>query len=162
MDVEMLEGGEQATEETQATGVEEQAGNQGNKGQQEPEKKYTDEDLDRIIAKKIAAERKRMQRVFNEEQQENEIEIRERNVLKRELMADAKDRLVEHGLPYTLSNLMSYEDKDAFEKSYQEVTGIFIKAVQRGVTDALKGNPPKVSTGGRKDDIAKAFAPKTR
>lgn len=35
-----------------------------------------------------------MSKLFNEEQQENELEIRERNVAKREMMADAKDALV--------------------------------------------------------------------
>ncbi len=44
----------------------------------EPEKKYTDEDVDRIIAKKIAAERKRMSKLFNDEQQESELDKREK------------------------------------------------------------------------------------
>ena len=67
--------------------------------QKAPEKKYTDEEVDKIIARKIAAERKRMSKLFADEQQVTEIEQRERNVLLRELKADAKDALIDQGAP---------------------------------------------------------------
>lgn len=136
-------------------------GAEGADDSQAQEKKYTDQDVDRIIAKKIAAERKRMSKLFNEEQQENELEIRERNVAKREMMADAKDALVKDELPYTLAGLMDYTDKESYEASYKEVTQIFRDAVQQQVKHLLRGSTPKVSTGaGGMDPIGKAFARK--
>ena len=168
MDEEMMIMGAEGTEEAQAAGAEEQAGAQGEHGaegqeQPEPEKKYTDADVDRIIAKKIAAERKRMQKLFDGEQQESELEIRERNVLRRELMADAKDALVDMGLPSSLAKIMDYTDKESFDKSFKEVTSIFGEAVTQGVKNKLRGSAPKVGTGSREDAALRdAFAPKAR
>ena len=121
MDEETMITGAEGIEETQAAGAEEQAGAQGEQSeeiQDQPEKKYTDADVDRIVAKKIAAERKRIQKLFKAEQQESEIEKRERDVTRRELMADAKDALVSDGLPSSLAKVMDYSDKEAYEKSY--------------------------------------------
>lgn len=166
MDEEMMIMGAEGTEEAQAAGAEEQAGAQGEhetEGQEQPEKKYTDADVDRIIAKKIAAERKRMQKLFDGEQQESELEIRERNVLRRELMADAKGALVDMGLPSSLAKIMDYTDKESFDKSFKEVTGIFGEAVTQGVKNKLRGSAPKVGTGSREEAALRdAFAPKAR
>lgn len=163
---EIMNTGAEGIEEAQAAGAEEQAGAQGEhetEGQEQPEKKYTDADVDRIIAKKIAAERKRMQKLFDGEQQESELEIRERNVLRRELMADAKDALVDMGLPSSLAKIMDYTDKESFDKSFKEVTGIFGEAVTQGVKNKLRGSAPKVGTGSREDAALRdAFAPKAR
>lgn len=166
MDEEMRSMGAEGTEEAQAAGAGEQAGAQGEQGaegQEQPEKKYTDADVDRIIAKRIAAERKRMQKLFEGEQQESELEIRERNVLRRELMADAKDALVDMGLPSSLAKIIDYTDKESFDKSFKEVTGIFGEAVTQGVKNKLRGSAPKVGTGSREDAALRdAFAPKAR
>lgn len=158
-------------DETSAASTEGAAGAQGegeSEEAQEPEKKYTDADVDRIIKKKIAIERKRMQKMLDEEQQESEIEIRERNVLKRELMADAKDALVDMGLPSTLSSLMDYSNQEAYEKSFEAVTSVFNEAVMQGVKMRLAGRPPIRGTGSSSKEISRekalhdAFAPKAR
>lgn len=144
-------------EHVDAVTTEENTGAQSEETQ-EPEKKYTDKDVDRIVAKKIASERRRMQRLFEEEQQVSEIEQRERNVLLRELKADAKDLLTEKGLPASLAELLDYSDKDAVDRSLQEVGEIFRSAVERGVKDRLRGNTPRVSYGrGNGDALRDAF-----
>lgn len=158
--------GAEGTEETQAAGVEGQAGAQGVEGQGQPEKKYTDADVDRIIAKKIAAERKRMQKLFEGEQQESEIEKRERDVTRRELMADAKDALVNDGLPSSLAKILDYSDKEAYEKSYEEVSGIFREAMQQECKRRFSGSVPRAGAGSKEIDrqkaLAEAFAPPKR
>lgn len=163
---EIMNTGAEGIEEAQAAGAEEQAGAQGDQnaeGQEQPEKKYTDADVDRIIAKKIAAERKRMQKLFEGEQQESELEIRERNVLRRELMADAKDALVDMGLPSSLAKIMDYTDKENFDRSFKEVTGIFGDAVTQGIRNKLRGSVPRVSAGSSEDvALRNAFAPPAR
>ena len=86
MDEEMKNMGAEGIEEAQAASAEEEAGARGEQdaeNQGQTEKKYTDADVDRIVAKKIAAERKRLQRMFEGEQQESEIEKRERDVTRR-------------------------------------------------------------------------------
>lgn len=132
---EMIESVEEATTEKKADTQSEQ--------KRELEKKYTDSDVDRIIAKKIAAERKRMSKLFNEEQQETEIEKRERAVLLRELKADAKDALIEQGLPASLSSLLNYNSKDELEHSMVEVGAIFNEAVQQGIKNRLGRETPR-------------------
>lgn len=166
---EIMNMGAEGIEETQAAGVEEQAGaqgEQGSEGQEQPEKKYTDADVDRIIAKKIAAERKRMQKLFEGEQQESEIEKRERDVTRRELMADAKDRLIGDELPSSLAEIMNYSDKESFEKSYQDVTAVFREAMQMEYKRRFSSRPPRVGTGSRETPqeraLADAFAPPKR
>lgn len=166
------EGAEDGADDAGASAAEDQEGTQGDQSGsgegepgQEPEKKYTDKDLDRIIAKKIAAERKRMTKLFNDDQQESDLDKRERDVLRRELRADAKERLASEGLPVALADLINYGDKEESEKSLDEVTATFRAAVAQGVKDALKGNAPRVSTGGRateSDLIRSAFARNAR
>lgn len=158
------EGAEGGADDAGASAAEDQEGAQGEPGQ-EPEKKYTDKDLDRIIAKKIAAERKRMTKLFNDDQQESDLDKRERDVLRRELRADAKERLASEGLPVALADLINYSDKEESEKSLDEVTATFRAAVAQGVKDALKGNAPRVNTGSRateSDLIRSAFARNAR
>ena len=140
--VEAVEG----TEVVEAATTEKGAGVQG-KEQQKAEKKYTDEDVDRIIARKIAAERKRMQKLFNEEQQESDLEKRERAVLLRELKADAKDALISEGLPSSLAGLLNYNSKEELEQSMQEVSGVFKEAVSHEVKNRLRGETPRTGHG---------------
>ena len=161
--------GTEGAEDAQAAGAEGQAGAQGEQsaeGQDQPEKKYTDADVDRIIAKKIAAERKRMQKLFEDEQQESEFEKRERDVTRRELMADAKDALINDGLPSSLSKVMDYSDRESYEKSYEEVTAIFREAMQQEYKRRFSGTTPRVGTGSRELNrekaLSEAFAPPKR
>lgn len=167
--------GAEGIEQAQAASAEEQAGEQGGQNAQDPEgredgqqpeKKYTDADVDRIIAKKIAAERKRMQKLFEGEQQESEIEKRERDVTRRELIADAKDRLIGDELPSSLAEIMNYSDKESFDKSYQDVTAVFREAMQMEYKRRFSGRPPRVGTGSKETPqekaLADAFAPPKR
>lgn len=124
-------------------------------------KKYTDEDVDRIIAKKIAAERKRAAKALELDTQENEFERREKALEKRELMFDVKERLADEGLPYALANLVNYENRETVEASYKDVIEAFNICVEMGIRNRLKGNVPKVGTGDHSDAaLRSAFARK--
>lgn len=158
---EMIEDVEAVTTEEQTGAQEHEEGNN-----QEPEKKYTDADLDKIIARKIAKERERMAKMFNEEQQENEFEIRERKVLERELKADAKDALIAEGLPSSLAELINYNSKEEYDKSFKDVSGVFREAMGNEFKRRLSGSVPRTgsSMGSKEVDrekaIHNAFAPK--
>lgn len=160
----IVEGVEDASTEEVVEVQGEQVQKQGNaKMEQKLEKKYTDQDVDRIVSKKIAAERKRMAKLFNEEQQESELEKRERNVLVRELKADAKDALIRDGLPSTLANLLNYGSEEDFKSSYMEVKKIFEDALQLALKDTLRGQTPRrgvVSSGDAA--LRNAFSPNAR
>ena len=124
------------------------------------EKKYTDEDVDRIVAKKIAAERKRAAKALAIDTQESDLDIRERNVAKREMLMDVKERLNADGLPASLANLVSYENRETFEQSYKDVITSFNECVSIGIKNALKGNIPKTGNTGGGDPLKQAFARK--
>lgn len=159
-----MEENEVMIEEVGAANTEGQAGAQSGESQEpvEQAKKYTDADVDKIIAKKIAKERERLQKLFVEDQQESELDIRERKVLERELRADAKDALIQQGVPYTLANLMDYSSRENMESSMEEVVKIFRASVQDGIRDALRGQTPRTGTPVRQSDdgIRDAFAPR--
>ena len=129
--------------------------------QRRQEKKYTDDDVDKIVAKKINRERERLNKLLNEEQQISELEQRERNVYLRELKADAKDALIERGLPYELASVLDYTDEDAMNKSIESIEAVFNNAVQRAVTDKLRGNVPTRGNpvGNQDQAIKNAFRP---
>lgn len=164
MTEELLNQGMENTEEAEASTAEGMEGAQGEEQEDRPapEKKYTDEDVDKLIARKIAAERKRLSKLFNEEQQENELDIRERKVFERELRADAKDALIGQGVPYTLANLMDYSSRENMEKSMAEVVKIFRESVEIGIRDRLKGKTPRTgAVAAYGDEMRQAFARKT-
>lgn len=151
-----------AVETVEAATTEEQAGTPDTAKEEAPEKKYTDADLDRIIARKIAAERKRMSKMFNDEQQ-NELEERERNVLRRELKADAKDALIQEGLPASLADILKYDSKEEYESSLKTVSAAFRNAVSQGVKDTLRGQIPQRGNPCKSPDIIRdAFSPNAR
>lgn len=104
-----------------------------------------------------------MSKLFNDEQQESELDKRERDVLKRELRADAKDTLTRQGLPSTLADLIDYSDKESSEQSLENVISIFREATAQGIKNALRGHAPRVGASlPGKDPIADAFAKKAR
>ncbi|MEG1426601.1 MAG: DUF4355 domain-containing protein [Oscillospiraceae bacterium] len=149
--------GDAATEQLADTRGEEQAESPA------PEKKYTDDDVDKIIARKIAAERKKVTKLLNEEQQETELEKRERAVVLRELKADARDTLEERHLPRYLDALLDYNSRESLKQSMEKVGAIFNEAVQRGINDRFKGSgrTPKTGTpAAYSDEVKSAFAPK--
>ena len=122
-------------------------------------KKYTDEDVDRIVAKKIAAERKRAAKALEIDNQESDLEIRERNIAKREMLMDVKERLEGDGLPAALANLISYESREDMDKSYKDVINVFNDCVAVGIKNAIRGTTPKTGSTSS-DPFQKAFARK--
>ena len=132
--------------DVQDTGTEktdEKSAEDKDKAAAEQEKKYTDSDVDKIVAKKIMRERERMQKLFTGEQQLSDIEKRERDVQRRELKADAKDMLIECGLPCSLAEILNYESREEMEKSLDIVEKCVKAAVQSEIKKAFRGETPK-------------------
>ena len=124
----------------------------------EPEKKYTDADVDRIIARKIAAERRKLTREIDG-QRESDLDAREKNILKRELQADVKANLAAAGLPVTLADLLNYESKEACDQSYDTLIAAFREAMQGQMNVRMRGAvvPRDVRLSAGTDPVAAAF-----
>lgn len=126
------------------------------------ELKYTDEDVNRIVTNRLARERNRMKKLFDEEQHESELDEREKKVLMRELKADAKDALYEMGMPAGLAELLDYTDKESMDKSIETVKTIFNDALAVALKDKLRGTVPRAISHGSNADAAIAEAFRSR
>ena len=125
---------------------------------QSQEKKYTDDDLDRIIGKRLAREREKIAKTQKE--QESDLDKRERKLNKREMKADAIDILSEKGLPRSLADLLDYESKESCEASISKVEGIIEELHDLWEIDRSTGRVPKKYGGSENVNvIERAFRP---
>lgn len=128
----------------------------------EEEKKYTDADLDKIIARKVARERARLSKLLETEQQESDLEKRERELKRRETMADMRDRLQARGYPYKLAEVLNYNSEEELEESFEYITAVFSEALSEAIKRHLVGPTPKASitppAGSLDDKIREAFS----
>ena len=130
------------------------------------EKTFTQKDLDAIIDKRLARERKeaetrikeavteaqKLAKMSADERLEHEraerdkaLKDRESEITKRELRAEAKSQLSDKGMPVELAEVLPYTDAETTNQALEAVEKVFRAAVEKGVTERLKGNPPKVS-----------------
>lgn len=100
-------------------------------------------------AEKLAAMTKEEKAEYLRQKQEKDLAVREANITKRELMAEAKNTLAEKNLPSELAEELNYTDADSCKKSMEAVEKAFQKAVQAAVEEKLKGGkPPKKAPEG--------------
>ena len=159
------------------TDSENQNGNQGEQ-QQEQEKTYTQKELDALVqaegdkrvnaalsnfkAKelpglitKATTEAEQLAKMSAEQKADHErkqleesLTQREQAATARELKIEAHKVLIEKGLPVELLDVLSYSSAEDCNNSIDAVEKAFRQAVESGVAQRLKGNPPpKAATG---------------
>ncbi len=116
--------------------------------QHEGERTFTQDEVNDIVQKRLAKERERLSKVFQEEKQLSELEERERNILKRELRADAIEELNKRGLPTRLADLLDYSSGENFNSSMAEVTAIFKGALGEKLKPYARQTTPLEGIGG--------------
>lgn len=125
-------------------------------------KKYSDEDLDRIIQKKYAKWSEKSSRQQQRQEKEDELDAREKKLRIRELRADAKDRLTEDGYPAALADFINYESDEQMEESYKKITRMMDE--QRRAWETAQeekratGTTPKTYRTNAADPIREAFS----
>lgn len=153
---------DEGTDTNQGDGSGAQA-NQGNDDTHEGEKKektFTQDEVNEIIRKRLAKQKESLMRSIEDGQRSEELDERERKIIERELKADAAVKLAEDGLPHNLSSLLNYENKKSYEKSYEEVTGIFRAAIGEDRKTRARQSVPIEGMGGSRggsDPIRSAF-----
>lgn len=101
------------------------------------------------VAKMNADEKAKHER----EKQEKALAEREAAITKREMTAEAIEKLAENNLSPKLAKSFNYSSREAFEASYEEITTAFSEAVADQVNEKLKGGkPPAAATGSNKTD----------
>ena len=142
--------------------------------QSEPqdEKRYTDADVDAIIDKKFAkwkaeqeakeSEAKKLAKMNADDKQayqlkkrEQELADREAEINKRELTAEAKSILSERGLPIELVNNVNLTDADSVHESIDQLQKSWEEAVQKGVSERIKGGKAIKKAPGAPAEITK-------
>ena len=84
---------------------------------QAEERVFTQEELEEILQKRLARERRNRPGTDGLQSREKELE-------NRELLVEAKERLAEAGLPAALAQVLRYEDKAALEKAIDLISGL--------------------------------------
>lgn len=152
-------GGEPAG--TEPTGHE-PAEPKGTEPKNEPEKKYTDEDVNKIIDRKFAEWEKKQNKEKSEadrlanmnaqqkEQYENEqLKKQVEELLRKDALgkmaAVARGMLGEKNISVSddLIEMLISDDAEKTKSSVDSFINAFQSAVEKAVKDALKGNPPK-------------------
>ncbi|MCR4780379.1 MAG: DUF4355 domain-containing protein [Ruminiclostridium sp.] len=132
--------------------------------EQPEEKLYTQAELDAALnterenyetklaeAEKLSAMNDDAKAEYLRGQLEKALAEREEAVAKRELMADALDKLEAAGLPKQLSECLNYSGREACEKSIERVGKAFESALTEAVTQRLRGRMPRTAVGGSSD-----------
>ena len=116
----------------------------------EQEKRFTQEDVNRILANRLA-------RVKNET--DVEFGQREAELSKRELLLDAREKLTEVGLSKELVTAINCSDRETMEKSIHTIIAAIGTSSERGIQPTTY----RVSTGtaatgsqGSEDDSIRA------
>lgn len=99
------------------------------------------------LAKMTAAEKA----TYQQQKYEKELAAREANIIKRELMAEAKVTLADKGIPVELADILDYKDKKSHEASIKKVEAAFQSAVKKAVDEKLKGSEPLKKKGSDKE-----------
>lgn len=128
--------------------------------QSDPElRSFTQDELNSILAKEKAKMQKAMDEKVSEaqklakmtadqkaeyeqKQREESLKRREADITKRELMAEAKNMLVEKKLPVSLAGVLNYTDADSCQESIEAVETAFQEAVETIVHERLRGGEP--------------------
>lgn len=143
-------------------------------------KTFTQEDVDKIVAKRLneenaknqestneaikkaLAEYDRQQKLSAEEREkeakskrEAELKEREDNVTLRERRIQAKEELESKGIPTDLVDFVVDLDENVTKEKIELLTKTYNKSVETGVTDKLKGTPPTDFSNTTKTDKPK-------
>ena len=106
-------------------------------------------------AEKLAKMTKEEKAQYLQQKKEKELINREAEITRKELMAEAKNTLVEKKLPAGLADVLNYADADSCSKSISAVEKAFQEAVETAVQDRLKGGKPQKKAPENNDDLEK-------
>ena len=149
---------EQTAEET----VTEQTHDEREEAGQE-EKLFTQDELNAIVQKRLDRERKRLEVLSSDSDtiRKNLIE-RERAITERELRAEARERLIEAGLPGGFAEIIDCSSEAAYEKALEKTMKQLAEMEKRRIDAEFKAvgrTPQRGSSAPSSDPLRAAFKP---
>ncbi len=144
-------------------------------------KTFSQEDVNKIVATRLdeektknkqaiskavqdaIAEERRQAKLTEEEREkeakskrEKELREREDNITLRERRLEAQEMLQEKNIPINLVDFVVDLDETKTKENVEKLAETYNKSVENGVTDKLKGNPPKdFSNSNKKEETDK-------
>lgn len=106
-------------------------------------------------AKKLAKMNADEKKDYQLKQREQELADREAEIARKELTAEAKSMLSERDLPVELVAVVDLSSADSVTESINTVQKAWSEAVQKGVSERLKGGAPMKSAMQGTDEIPK-------
>lgn len=104
-----------------------------------------------IEAEKLAKMDSQQKAAYQKQQLEKALAEREAAVSRRELAAEAVEKLAEYKLPRSLADCVNLSSPEECEKSIQGLREAFSAAVSSAVNDRIRGSAPKRSAGSGTD-----------
>ncbi len=141
-----------------------QSGTGGGNSPQTAEKKFSQEDVNKIVADRLRSEQKRWEKKaadekaeaervakmsaeekarHEQEKREREFAQREEELSRKERTATARDLLAEKGVPAALVSAVDVSSDEAVAPSVEALAKAFNDAVAAEVAKKLAGTPPK-------------------
>lgn len=114
----------------------------------EAEKTFTQQQLNDIVEKRLAKERKRLMGMIDDD------EATKAELLKNRLQLQATKKLTEEGYPIDLAELLDYSNDDTYNASYSKVVEVFERALNKKINERFKSygrqpqNTDATSVGG--------------
>lgn len=93
-------------------------------------------------AEKLAKMNADQKAEYDRQKQEDELTKRENDITKRELRATAIETLADKKLPLVLAEILVFTDAESTNTSLDAVEKAFREAVEAGVNDRLRSDPP--------------------
>lgn len=139
---------------------------------QPPEKTFTQDELNKILADRLKSEQKRWEKKaadekaeaervakmtadekakHEQEKREREFAEREATLQRKERTATARDLLAEKGAPAALLGAVDVSSDEAVAPSVEAIVKAFNSAVSAEVAKKLAGAPPKTSSPAKAD-----------
>lgn len=102
-------------------------------------------------AEKVAQMDSRQKESYQKKQAEAALAAREAAVSKRELAADAAEKLTEYKLPKSLISCVNLSSSEECERSIEGIKAAFSEAVSQAVNERIRGAAPKLSAANGND-----------
>ena len=107
-------------------------------------------------AKKLAKMNADEKQKYQLDQREQELSNREQAIARKELTAEAKAMLSERGLPVELVNVVDLSNAEAVTESVASIQKTWEDAVQKGVSERMKGSAPIKTAPQQSTELSRA------
>lgn len=139
------------TQDTEELKTDEQVEDVTDDNNDEQAKLYTQEEVDKIVKKRLGRERNKFEKtknkLINESEFSSDLIEREKAVTLKEMKFEYALKVQDEGLPLELVDYIDYSDPENANNSYNEIVGLFKeklnKAVEVRVKEQLRGSTPK-------------------